>query len=397
MPGSGESPIFIAQYLESYDPRKHTPGQVRQRLRDAISRLPLSIVCTGWAVPPEIAAVCAQECSQAGAALYRWHPLLTGDGVFVPRTEWQTLGPGGQAVAGFHNLREFTFVCPNQPSVYDAVLEHLDQSLRDKPYQGVFLDRIRFPSPAPDPAGELACFCPACVDQAAREGLDLPALGVEILRLSSTEKGRRELVAQLFQPGGALEALFAFRQRSIQRLIQAAAGVVRQADCAVGLDIFSPALTRMVGQAVAELSKLCDWIKPMSYAHALGPSGLPFELSALVKWLVRQGTPEKDSLGWLARASCVALPASTDTLQKQGVSPTALEGETRLARQQCTGRLYPGIALVEIPGVNHLAPGQIIKEVHAYRDGGADGLVLAWDLWLTPLRRLDQVRKAWDT
>jgi len=390
------STVFIAQYLESYDPQQHTPGRVRQRLREAFSRLPLSIVCTGWAIPPVIIDACAQECSQAGAALYRWHPLLAGDGVFVPRAEWQTFGAGGQEVVGFRRLPEFTFVCPNHPSVPEAVLEHLERSLRGGPYQGVFLDRIRFPSPAGDPANELACFCPACVDRAAREGVDLPALGAEILHLSATENGRLELVAQLFQLGGALEAFFAFRQRSIQRLIQAAAGVASQAGCAVGLDTFSPALTRMVGQVLAELSKLCEWVKPMSYAHALGPSGLPFELSALAKWLASQGAQEQDALRWLAQASGIALPASMDTLQEQGVSPSTLERETRLARQQCTGRLYPGIALVELPGVNHLAPGQMAEEVRAYRDGGADGMVLAWDLWLIPLERLDQVGKAWE-
>jgi hypothetical protein len=218
------STVFIAQYLESYDPQQHTPGRVRQRLREAFSRLPVSIVCTGWAIPPGIIEACAKECSQAGVALYRWHPLLTGDGVFVPRAEWQTLSVSGQEVVGFRRLPEFTFVCPNRPSVLEAVLEHLERSLRGGPYQGVFLDRIRFPSPVGDPANELACFCPVCIDRAAREGADLPALGAEILHLSATENGRLELVAQLFQPGSALEAFFAFRQRSIQHLIQAAAG-----------------------------------------------------------------------------------------------------------------------------------------------------------------------------
>lgn len=388
---------FVAQYLETYDPQQHTPGRVRRRLREVFSRLPLSIVCTGWAIPLEIIDACAQECSRAGVELYRWHPLLTGDGKFVPRAEWQTRGTSRQTLAGFRRLPEFTFVCPNRSSVHEAVLEHLERSLRGGHYQGVFLDRIRFPSPTGDPAGELACFCPACVEQAAREGLDLAELGADIRRLSATENGRLDLVAQLFQPGGRLEPFFTFRQRSIRRLIQAATDRTRQAGYAVGLDTFSPVLTRMVGQALAELSKLCDWVKPMSYAHALGPSGLPFELAALANWLASQGAQERDALHRLASASGVPLPDRVSVLQKQGISASTLESETRLARQQCEGRLYPGIALVELPGINHLVSGKIAEEVRAYRDGGADGLVLAWDLWSIPLERLDEVGKAWET
>ena len=105
---------------------------------------------------------------------------------------------------------------------------------------------------------------------------------------------------------------------------------------------------------------------------------------------------EQDALNWLVESSGIALPTSLGSLLNQGISPFTLESETRLARQLCTSRLYPGIALVELPRVNQMAPGQVAEEVRAYRNAGADGLVLAWDLWLIPLERLVQVRKAWE-
>ena len=306
--------VFDTQYIEYYDPRQHTPESVRQRLREAFARLPLQIVCTGWGIPPAIREACAEECSRAGAKLYRWHPLLTGDGFLLPRPEWQAINADGQAVPGFRSLPEFTFICPNRPAVHEAVLEHLERSLQGGFYQGVFLDRIRFPSPSMDPGKELACFCPDCMAQAEAEGVDLPALQGEVQPLAKSGYGRYDLARELFQTGGALEPLFAFRQRSIRRLVQAAASVARQAGCSVGLDIFSPTLARMVGQAPGELSRLSDWTKPMSYAHAMGPSGLPFELSALVRWLVHGGAREQESLRWLAQASGIELPASLESM-----------------------------------------------------------------------------------
>ena len=43
-----------------------------------------------------------------------------------------------------------------------AVMGRLNDVLQSKTYQGIFLDRMRYPSPAPDPLRNLGCFCPAC-------------------------------------------------------------------------------------------------------------------------------------------------------------------------------------------------------------------------------------------
>ena len=83
--------------------------------------------------------------------------MLTGDGVFMPRPEWQAVGLRGERVPGFRGMPEFTFVCPNRPAVREAVLARLHDAIRGGDYQGVFLDRIRYPSPAADPTRWLAC------------------------------------------------------------------------------------------------------------------------------------------------------------------------------------------------------------------------------------------------
>jgi hypothetical protein len=143
------------------------------RLRAAFERLPLSYVLLGWDLPEPVVRSCAEETSRAGARLYRWHPLLTRDRGLMPRPAWQTVGLTGERVAGFRDMPEFTFHCPNRPAVREAVLERLRELCRSGVYEGMFLDRIRFPSPAGDPARHLACFCGDCRRVAANDGLDL--------------------------------------------------------------------------------------------------------------------------------------------------------------------------------------------------------------------------------
>ena len=222
-----------------------------------------------------------------GARFMRWHPLLTSDGSFTPRTEWQTVGLDGMRIPGFQEMPEFTFVCPNHPQVTQASLEHLDNLLAAGLYQGFFLDRVRFPSPASRPLRGLGCFCQHCHQAAAREGLDLAQIRQTLLRLAGEPRGRGALVWALLgaRDEGLGEAehdmllqLLDFRECSITRFVRLVAGRLKSAGLEVGLDCFSPGLTRMVGQNLAALSQAVDWIKVMTYAHTLGPAGMPFEV-----------------------------------------------------------------------------------------------------------------------
>ena len=396
---------FAIQYLED-GPGVTTiaPSEARARLRAACERLPISLVLVGWNLPHLLVHACGEEAAHAGAHLFRWHPLLTGDGTFVPRPEWQTVGLDGDSVPGFRSMPEFTFVCPNRPAVREAALHHLYKVLQPGHYQGVFLDRIRYPSPAANPSSLLACFCEDCHRAASAEGLDLEAARRHIRSLVATPEHAlsfaRTLLALAPAPSdSALAALCAFldfRARSITRFVQAAADLVHAEGLAVGLDCFSPALTHMVGQDAGALDAHCEWIKIMAYGHTLGPAGLPFELLDLAHWLVSQRSAgESETMEWLSLATRLPLPSTRALLREQGLSPEALAAETRRGRAVGVSTLLAGIELVEIEGVTRLNPAQITADLRAFHAAGADGLVLSWDLLYIPLERLELVRAIW--
>jgi hypothetical protein len=393
--------IFAIQYLEDGpEVATITPNAARERLRAAFQRLPVSLVLLGWNVPEATIDACAEACQSSGVQLYRWHPILAGDRSFFPKPEWQTIGLDGDPVPGFHGMLEFTFVCPNRPAVREGALDHVRDVLADRRYQGIFLDRMRFPSPAHDPQDMLSCFCEHCQRAAAQSGLELEHVRHSIKAMLATPNGLRDFIYAMLSSESTADktvsAFLDFRYQTISTFIHEVAALAHRMGKAVGLDCFSPSLARMVGQNIGALDGCAEWTKLMSYGHTLGPSGLPFELGGLADWLVvKRGVKESEALSWLCEATGLPLPDSRAFLQARGVGPEALTIELQRGREAGIRTLLAGIELVEIQGVAELNEGQITADLKAFRAAGADGLVLSWDLWDIPLERLDMVVQVW--
>jgi hypothetical protein len=388
---------IAVQYLESGSHLANiTPADVGSRLRAAFDRLPIDMVLLGWNLPEPLVEVCAEGCLRARARLILWQPLLTGDGQFVPQPEWHTVGLEGEPVAGYQGLVEFTFVCPNKPAVQDAVLAHLAEVASRGVFQGVFFDRIRFPSPSTNPSRDLACFCEDCQQQAYQAGVDLQWVQQELRRDLSTPEGRQILVKEFLSPAGGLstpasaglEPWWSFRQQSVRRLVKACADLAYAHGLEVGLDCFTPTLTRMVGQDLAALSACCDWVKVMAYARAYGPASIPFEILGLVRWLISNGVSEPDALACLAQATGWPLPWNGEEIRRGRLSTDILTTEIQRGRVVRPGLLLAGMEMVEIPGVAELNSEQIKADIAAIHAGNVDGFILSWDLWHMPLERL---------
>ena len=399
--------MLAVQYLEGGpEVARIPPSEARARLHRALNLLPISHVLVGWNLPGPLLRACAAETAASGAQLLLWHPLLSGSAALPPRPEWLAIGLDGEPVPAFQRMPEFTFLCPNRPAVRGAVMRQVEDGLSGHDYQGVFFDRIRYPSPTADPARSLACFCDDCHRAAASDqGLDLQAVGRVVKALTSTLEGTLSFVRILLDPSAPtsenpnltlLRRFLDFRAASITRLVRAAADTARGMGLGVGLDCYSPSLASTVGQDLGALDRNCDWIKVMTYGHTLTPAGLPYEMLNLADWLVRHKAMERSEvLGWLSGASGLPLRATPEALREDGLTPEALASEVRRGRLAGVRTLLAGIELVEIEGGTRLRPEQITADLAAFRSAGADGLVLSWDLWRIPHERLELVRRSW--
>jgi hypothetical protein len=131
----------------------------------------------------------------------------------------------------------------------------------------------------------------------------------------------------------------------------------------------------------------------MSYPRVFGPAGISFELLGLADWLAARGVDEARALRSLSEVSGLALPATLAELRRTGLGSAALAAEIARGRELGVTHLLAGLALVEMKGVHESTPEQIRADIEAGR--AAEGLVLSWDLWLTPLEYLDTIRSIW--
>ena len=387
-----------AQYLEGGSGPPITAAEARSHLRDCFERVPLRMVLLGWDQDRRVVEACADECARHGCDLYLWQPLLTGHGALAVDPDWRVLNLRGEPVPGVDGKPEFTFICPNHRDATQIIVQSLDKAVASGCYQGVFLDRIRFPSPAQDFAGQFGCFCDACCAAASRAGLDLLAVRAAALELLQTERGRHAVIAAMLSASPSpdmdadvdlLRLLLEFRQQSISRFVEEIAQWADSMRLKVGLDCFSPMLARMVGQDIAALSDCSDWIKVMTYARAFGPATLPYELAALASWLMSFGEGEESALDCIARAGGYPLPHSRDALRAGGLPASLITDEIRRARAATPRPLLAGVELVEMPGVCELSTVQIRADAEAVRVGAPDGVVFSWDLLRIALDRLD--------
>ncbi|MGA9399135.1 MAG: hypothetical protein WBV22_12855 [Anaerolineaceae bacterium] len=391
--------LLTIQYLEDASTiDRKTPAEWAELLDRAFNILPLTHVLMGWKVPPPILQACDNITSAHMARLYRWHPLLTGDGGFTVKPDWRVIGLDGNPVPASAGGEEFSFICPNHPEATEIILDNLKYQLSQFDYQGVFLDRIRYPSPVADAINQLGCFCKHCQKAAAQQGVDLIEIRRALKRMASNALGTIDLTLELvgWQEFGQspLSLLLAFRQTSITKLIERATDLALDRGLEVGLDCFTPSLARMVGQDLVELSYHARWIKLMTYAHTLGPAGLPFELLGLIDTLTkRTGLTWPEAAGRLSETAGFRIPDNREELVRDGLPTEALVDEMRKVEGmlQCTA--LAGVELVDLQGITHIDDGRLEKDLSALTFIRTGGLALSWDLQSIPMQRLELVNK----
>ncbi len=399
--------MLTVQYLEA-------PGEIPglrvdavvDRLRRAADRLPFTHLLIGWRVPPPILEACRVEAERLGMRFLRWHPLLSGGiGSQQPAPNWRVVGLSGERLPGFMNLPEFTFACPNHPEVREAVSRELEALINTGVYHGFFLDRIRYPSPAADLPNMLGCFCEHCRRKAAALGVDLEAARDAINHLGQDAGSLWNLALALLGPqpeersrpgGDPVQAFLDFRCRSVTELCAGLGAAIRRAGLEVGIDCFSPSLTRMVGQDLAALGSHADWTKIMTYGHTWGPAGLPFELAGICASLgAATSRDQGEILGRLGDALHSPLPGTRKALEASGLPPASLAREVEAGVSLSSAPILAGLELVDIPGITNLNDTQVRADLRSIQAARPAGLSLSWDLWHIPLARLDLVREVY--
>jgi hypothetical protein len=373
----------------------------------------IDILLVGWGDNPSLYKECLRKARNCDTQVYYWYPVLSE--ITNYQSSFQVVGYNRKKITSEWPMdtgENFLFACPNSVG-FERVLkknfERLSSNLRNSAYDGVFLDRIRYYSPANGLLSTFCCFCQGCLRKADHMGIDLNKSRLELGRFIREIKRIKSL--QVPEQSKILDAVFCsfkenptisdylhFKFNSIKEVIKLAREIFYENELKIGLDCFTPSLAPITGQSYSYLFEFADWIKPMTYTRSFAPAGIPCEIRGIAEGLVaiNRGLKEESVFGFLQRYFHCDLPRSVNEIyQTGGVSEEILLKEIVLSKRQTGGSfpIYGGVVTSSVRGICKPDPSGLRQSIR-YLQKHADGIVLSWDVFSTPKENIDAVAEA---
>ena len=281
-------------------------------------------------------ALLMEICDRAhrrGVKVHQWSSLFSE---YDDRADFDpVIGQDGKPHEKVYG-ENFNFRCSASERNVELYCDIQAESMRGADFDGVFLDRVRYPSVT---NGALACFCPECVKRYRADGIDPETLGkTEIVGF---ENGRH-----LFSDP-MVSKFYAHRAGRIVHAVE----LVKQRFGEVSLDLFPPALAYLVGQDLEKLAPLAAFVKPMLYRYTTAPAGLPYE---------------EEAFGY-------SMPVEEQVKAFEAIHPGVMWG----------------VEGGYIPGVAEMTPDRIRESLKIIRDNGGTGVCASWSAISFPEENLN--------
>ena len=181
------------------------------------------------------------------------------------------------AVRDMEGRRHRYWLCPSNPDVKRFLLTLVEEIMTNYGIDGLLLDKIGFLWPHTTVSrlkDGIVCFCEHCVEEASKIGLNLEQIREKLDRLVQTLTEKPSLFRLPPQAGlvpvvirnSDLLRFLRFRCYLTTRLVSEIRETVRKRNpnLKVGLSLFAPRTSWIVGQDLRELRNNCDWIKVMT-------------------------------------------------------------------------------------------------------------------------------------
>jgi len=300
-----------------------------------------------------------------GTDVYLWLPVfseLEALGCFSP-----LFGRDNEELKINYDLgngENFSFYCPATPENVDRFIEIFEKHYDRKIYDGVFLDKIRYPSFIGGIDSVIVCFCDYC-----KSKYNLAEIGELPVFNDDNPLGISSYTDLRYDMQAAFKKLFDYKCDAVFHSLEHICAYFRKKKLKIGLDLFAPFLAYFVGQDYHRLVRLADFVKPMFYGITNAPAGIPFEINMYAKAFDNNAKNAKKRKERLL--NFIGYGNGFINNEIAGIKKIIVENDLMT-------RLYAGI---EINYNEQIVPvtGTYIKEgVKSMKE--ADGIVASWDL-----------------
>ncbi len=401
--------ILAAQLSTGHSPsHKLTENRVLPILDYALDVVPLDILILGWEEIPELYQTLTAKETRRTDQVFLWYPLLSDypgltSNCLVVNYKGVVSQGWGEFVAGGEINETFRFACPNNPDALETTLSYLERVLTTYYFDGVFLDKFRFPSPANGLQEMLGCFCKHCDQAAGKWGLDLDQVRSVLEHPQrtvgsaspKTDFPGAQWLEELLAGHSVLQEFVRFRCDSVTRVTASVRVLTDRLGKKLALDVFSPGLAPLVGQDYATLRQYAEWVKPMIYRFAKGPAGLCLELPQLANDLARFiGCGLDDILKWTHQHVPSLVGTDFERINSEGVPLDLIADETQKAVELMSpASVYLGLETVSMPGIIDITPENVREIVCLGQAVGIAGVALSWDILHTPVENLQPLTR----
>lgn len=327
----------------------YSAEEIIKRLDKVTAEIPVEKVIIGWNLEAEQYRKIGSYLHPKGISMDLWLPVFSEIGNIADAERSVDLWGQETGSYALQEGEDFTFYCPSSTVNINAVKSIYGQYFSECGFDGVFLDKIRTASYVAGQNGVLSCGCDRCMSIYAEHNVDIESLKA---------KAQKGIVID--------DATMADFLKAKAEIISCSVGELEDwfhsKGLEVGLDLFAPELTAIVGQDIAALSQKADYVKPMMYRKTDAPAGIGFEKRA-----IDPGFSDAD--------------LSDDYLYRELVKAVDLSG--------CM--VCPGIEVNYREDIARTSPEYIKESIRAIHRAGIKHIVLAWDVMLAPDSHIEAV------
>ena len=380
--------IAVQIFTGGYRNQAVSFDRIEEKLSFVLPKIPVNKVIMGWApASGETYEKTAALLKRQKIEFWLWFPVFSETGAL--RSLDPLIGFDGKAIVwdGIQKDEDFSFCCPNNQGNIAKILDVYEKEFSCVKFDGIFLDKIRYPSFANGPDTEdaiksgarcvLSCFCPDCLEYYRQKNFDVN-LFKNILSDSN-------YIFNFSRYAGG--GKYQFNHDSFSEFIFLKSGIITQSmeyicryfrrkGLKIGMDVFAPFLSPFVGQDITALSAMCDFIKPMMYRRTNAPAGLPFETEMLLRGTKAAGIHFRELPGGYLDKTPFDLSFAAKDLAAM-VSPLSCP-------------VYAGVEINRKPLIAEVYPAYIAETINAYYKTGIAGFALSWDLLDAPEENIIQ-------
>lgn len=266
----------IQLYTGNFTKAEYSIKEIKETCHHLLKRIKVKNVILGWNTDKDLNNELVSYFHEQNITVLLWFPVLAkGDqiGEFKQMTmlqsETQTQKTG-------------SFACPSYLPNAHEIIKIYEQHFADIPFDGIFLDKIRFASFSDGYEAGFGCFCEDCEKQMI--SVDLPYIkhliqthDKKLLRGEYDDFGRYHFADY------HVNTFYKRRAQIITDLVFKLAAYFNSRKLIVGADVYAPVLAYHVGQNIKEIGRLVDFVKPMLYSHTNAPGGIAYEYDSYIR------------------------------------------------------------------------------------------------------------------